>query len=124
MFVAESSHRDARKVSVSEPSVTSQQRRMALPLNTEEEMGIEAIDAEILMENVRQSTAKFSFEPYYAAARRNLMDKRMAFDNDTRIDMMQALQLMRKRLPSPFISFYCSFIHNFLETSKFYYLIK
>ncbi|CAI5437894.1 unnamed protein product [Caenorhabditis angaria] len=65
----------------------------------ENELNLERIDMEIRMEKIRQNASKLTWDGFGQAVRRNLLEKRVTFDAEGRLDVLQAISFMRKKMP-------------------------
>ncbi|GMR42527.1 hypothetical protein PMAYCL1PPCAC_12722, partial [Pristionchus mayeri] len=74
---------------------------MAVPTGIPVEQSIGEIDAEIRMEDIRQSpAARLKLEHFHAVIKRNLMDKKLNYEAEHRKEILEGLRHMKRRLPA------------------------
>uniref|UniRef100_A0A1I7WNL7 RNA-directed RNA polymerase n=1 Tax=Heterorhabditis bacteriophora TaxID=37862 RepID=A0A1I7WNL7_HETBA len=72
---------------------------MVLAKDIEDGFDLDRIDTEMKMEKIRQSASKLTWDGFGQALRRNLMEKRLVCDAESRMDILQAISTMRRSLP-------------------------
>ncbi|GMS89535.1 hypothetical protein PENTCL1PPCAC_11710, partial [Pristionchus entomophagus] len=74
---------------------------MAVPSGIPVEQSISEIDAEIRMEDIRQSpAARLKMEHFHAVIKKNLMDKKLNYEAEHRKEILEGLRHMKRRLPA------------------------
>ncbi|GMT19311.1 hypothetical protein PFISCL1PPCAC_10608, partial [Pristionchus fissidentatus] len=76
-------------------------RGMAVPGGIPVEQSISEIDAEIRMEDIRQSpAARLKMEHFYSSIKKNLMDKKLNYEAEHRKEILEGLKRMKRHLPA------------------------